>query len=321
MAASLKLPNLSDHLILVTGANSGIGFEAAAAFADAGARVLLGCRSAVKAEQAMAAIRVRSPQSQIEHLPLDLASLKSVRAAAEHVCSAHPRLDVLCNNAGVMAVPRALTEDGFELQLGVNHFGHFALTGLLLRPLLAAKAARIVTVSSQAHRIGKMSFEDLDGHKRYQKWEAYGQSKLANLLFAFELQRRLAQSKARALSVACHPGYASTNLQLVGPELEQSAMKAGFFRAANALFAQSAAGGALPTLRAATDSHARGGECFGPGGPFQLFGAPQRVEVRKLAHSPEVARKLWEVSVERTGVGYELLNASAVAPQAFGSHG
>jgi NAD(P)-dependent dehydrogenase (short-subunit alcohol dehydrogenase family) len=205
-----------------------------------------------------------------------------------------------------MAIPRALTGDGFEMQLGVNHFGHFSLTGLLLGPLQRATAARVVTVSSQAHRMGKMRFDDLDGAKSYDKWQAYGQSKLAILLFAFELHRRL--SPSTIMSLACHPGYAATNLQLVGPELERSALKAAFFRASNAVFAQSAASGAQPTLRAATDPQARGGECYGPGGPLQFFGAPRRVEVRKRAHDPELAKRLWEISVERTGVRYEALS-------------
>jgi len=301
---SLALPDLSDRVALVTGANSGLGFEASKALASAGARVLMACRSATKAGEAIASIRAAQPSARVEHLPLDLASLASVRAAAERVCAEHGQLDLLINNAGLMAIPYALTEDGFEMQLGVNHFGHFALTGLLLERLLAAPAARVVTVTSLAHRIGRIRFDDIDSAQRYRKWEAYGQSKLANALFAIELHRRLLAARAPLSSIACHPGYASTNLQAVGPQLEGSAFMAGAMKISNALFAQSAARGAECLLSAATSRELRGGECIGPGGPFQTFGAPREVSVRKLAHNPRIATRLWTLSVERTGVGY-----------------
>lgn len=304
---SLALPDLTDRLALVTGANSGLGLEASKALAGAGARVLMACRSEPKANEAIAAIRALHPAARVEYLPLDLASLRSVRSAAERVCREHGPLDFLFNNAGVMAVPRALTEDGFELQLGVNHFGHFALTGLLLERLLAAPGARIVTVTSLAHRVGRIRFEDIDGAKRYRKWDAYGQSKLANLLFGIELHRRLLAAHANAISVVCHPGYAATNLQSVGPAIEGSALMSGVMRLSNALFAQSAERGAECLLAAATRPELRGGECIGPRGPFQAWGAPVEVSVRKLAHNPRIAAKLWTLSVERTGVGYERL--------------
>ena len=209
---------------------------------------------------------------------------------------------MLCNNAGVMAIPYARTAEGFEMQLGVNHLGHFALTGLLFERLLAAPAARIVTVSSSAHRIGRIAFDDLDRTRGYNPWRAYGQSKLANLLFAFELQRRLSARGLAPISVACHPGYADTNLQQVGPALRGSRVGAAFFRAANALFAQSAERGAWPTLYAATAPDVRGGDYIGPAGPGELAGAPKPVRARTSAYDLETARRLWEVSVARTGV-------------------
>jgi NAD(P)-dependent dehydrogenase (short-subunit alcohol dehydrogenase family) len=304
---SLVLPDLSERVALVTGANSGLGFEASKSLAGAGARVLMACRSAAKAGEAIASIRAEQPDARVEHLPLDLASLGSVRGAAERVRAEHARLDLLINNAGVMAIPRALTEDGFEMQVGVNHFGHFALTGLLLDRLLAAPAARVVTVSSLAHHIGRIRFEDIDGAQRYSKWDAYGQSKLANLLFAFELHRKLLAASAPLCSIACHPGYASTNLQAVGPELEGSAFMAAVMKASNALFARSPARGAESLLAAATSSDLRGGECIAPRGLFQSFGAPGEVSVRKLARNPRIAAKLWELSLERTGVSYDAL--------------
>jgi len=304
---ALLLPDLSDRTALVTGANGGLGFELSKSLAAAGARVLLACRSDERANAAIAAIRAQHPSAQLEHVALDLASLRSVREAAERVRAQHSKLDLLINNAGLMALPRTLTEDGFEMQLGVNHFGHFALTGLLLDRLLAAPAARVVTVTSLAHRMARIRFEDLDGARRYRKWEAYGQSKLANLLFTVELHRKLVERSAPALSVACHPGYAATNLQAVGPRLEGSAALAAVMRGSNALFARSAGRGAESLAFAATSDHVRGGECIGPGGLFQAFGAPAEVSVRRLAQNTRVAARLWSLSVERTGVGYDAL--------------
>jgi NAD(P)-dependent dehydrogenase (short-subunit alcohol dehydrogenase family) len=304
---ALASANLADRVALVTGANSGLGLEVSKWLAAGGARVLLGCRSADRAAEAIASIRAVHPEAKVEHVPLDLASLTSVRAAAERVSATCSKLDLLINNAGLMAIPRATTEDGFEMQLGVNHFGHFALTGRLLGVLLAAPAARVVTVTSLAHRMGRIRFEDLDSAARYRKWDAYGQSKLANLLFAIELHRKLLVARAPAMSVACHPGYAATNLQAVGPQLEGSALMGRLMRLSNALFAQSAARGAQCLEFAATASELRGGECIGPSGPFQAFGAPQEVGVRKLAQNPRLGARLWSVSVERTGVGYEAL--------------
>jgi NAD(P)-dependent dehydrogenase (short-subunit alcohol dehydrogenase family) len=301
------LPDLSGRTVLVTGANGGIGFEAASVFASLGAHVVLGCRDAQRGEQALARIAAQAigtGRSKVESLRLDLASLASIRQAARSFSERHERLDILCNNAGVMAIPRTLTEDGFETQLGVNHFGHFALTGLLLGALRQSPAGRVVTVSSTAHRMGRMRFEDLDGERSYHKWSAYAQSKLANLLFTYELQRRLERADAPVISVACHPGYANTNLQLVGPARERSRAGLTFFRFCNAVFAQSAVKGAWPTLYAAASPELRGAEYIGPGGPAEIAGRPVKVDSSRASHDLQAAARLWEISVARTGVDY-----------------
>lgn len=271
--------------------------------------MILGCRDSDRGQAALDRILHEKSDARVELLALDLADLARVRAAAVRVLDAHSRLDLLCNNAGLMAIPRTLTSDGYEMQFAVNHLGHFALTSLLLGALLASDAARIVTISSLAHRIGRIRLDDLDGERGYEKWQAYGQSKLANLLFAYELQRRLSARGARAISVACHPGYASTNLQQVGPRVEGSRVRAAFFKLGNAVLAQSAEKGAWPTLYAATADEVRGGDYIGPGGPGELAGAPEKVGSSAASRDLEQARALWNVSVERTGVDYALLDA------------
>jgi NAD(P)-dependent dehydrogenase (short-subunit alcohol dehydrogenase family) len=312
------VPDLTGKTVLVTGASGGIGFEAARVFARAGATVVLAARDPERSQAALGRIALERPGASLQCVSLNLASLTSVREAARRVLDQHGRLDVLCNNAGVMAIPRAQTDDGFEMQLGVNHFGHFALTGLLLESMLDGEPARIVTVSSTAHRIGRMHFDDLDGERGYQKWGAYAQSKLANLLFAYELQRRLLAARARPVSVACHPGYANTNLQLVGPARERSRIGLAFFRVCNALLAQPAVKGAWPTVYAATAAEVRGGDYIGPGGPAEIAGRPIKVESSRMSHDPELARKLWEVSVQRTGVDYAVLDRDASERRADG---
>jgi NAD(P)-dependent dehydrogenase (short-subunit alcohol dehydrogenase family) len=304
-----QIPALAGRVALVTGANSGIGFEAARELAQHGCTVVLGCRSLARGAEAEAKIRQTCPGATLDVLELDLSRLGSVRAAAATLSARQPRLDLLLNNAGVMAIPRTLSEDGFEMQLATNHLGHFALTGLLLGPLLAAPAARIVNVSSSAHRIGMVRLDDLDRARGYAKWEAYGQSKLANLLFTFELQRRLAGRAA--ISVACHPGYAATNLQYVGPEQEGSRLGMLFMKLSNRVFAQSAAAGALPTLYAATAAGVQGGDFIGPDGLREMWGAPTKVRARRAAYDVELARGLWTASVQRSGVGFEALDGRA----------
>jgi len=272
---------------VVTGANSGIGLEAARALGAAGARVVVACRDIAKGEHAVAEL-----DGDFDVRRLDLADLSSVRAFASELDG---DVDVLINNAGVMAVPRSTTADGFETQLGTNHLGHFALTGLLLGRI----GDRVMTVSSGAHRFGRMNFGDLMSERHYQRWMAYGQSKLANLLFMQELQRRLDAAGSPLRSVGAHPGYAATNLQFHTQSIQDQLMGLG-----NHLFAQSAAMGALPTLYAATED-IPGGSYVGPDGVLEQRGHPQLVGMSGAARDEESARRLWEVSEELTGVAYD----------------
>lgn len=300
------IPPLDGKTFAVTGANSGLGLETVRALAGRGAHVLLACRNRGAAEKAVHAVRRRTPRGRLDVMALDLADLDSVRAFAEAARVTHPAIDGLINNAGVMALPYRQTKDGFEMHFGTNHLGHFALTGRLLPALMRAPHARVVTVSSQFHRLGRMDFADPNWERRaYDKWRAYAQSKLANLLFAFELDRRLREAGADVLSVAAHPGYAATNLQRQGARTVGSAPGGWFGGIGNTLFAQSAENGALPILRAASEPGVPGGSYYGPAGPMELRGAPVTVTAHAGAHSAEDARRLWALSEELTGVAYE----------------
>ena len=301
-----SMPDLSGKRIIVTGGNSGIGYEAALQFARKGARLVLACRDQRKAEEAASSIRRIAAAAIIEVMPLDLANLASVPAFAEAYRAGNQTLDVLCNNAGVMALPYRKTADGFEMQIGTNHLGHFALTGLLLDRLLSTAGSRVVTVSSGAHRMGRIRFDDLQWERGYRKWFAYGQSKLANLLFAYELQRRLNAAGAGVASVACHPGYAATNLQVAGPRMTGSSFMESASLLGNRLFAQTAAMGALPTLYAATAADVRGGDYIGPDGVGELHGYPRKVTSNARSHDTKAASQLWELSEKLTGVQYKL---------------
>ena len=301
------IPNLSGKTIVVTGGNSGIGYEAAKQFARKGADVVVACRDMQKAQAAIASITADQRTASVEAMPLDLASLESVRSFGAAFLVRHKALNVLCNNAGVMALPYRKTADGFEMQFGTNHLGHFALTGLLLERLLATPAARVVNVSSGAHRMGSIHFDDLQWERGYRKWAAYGQSKLANLLFTYELQRKLNAAAANAISVACHPGYAATNLQAAGPRMEGSTWMESLSEFANRVAAQSAAMGALPTVYAATAPDVCGGDYIGPDGIAELWGNPKKVQSNSRSHDTAVAAKLWEISEKLTGVRYAAL--------------
>ncbi|SDR05352.1 oxidoreductase [Natronobacterium texcoconense] len=310
------VPNQRGQTVVVTGANSGIGYEATRMLAEQGATVVMACRSVDRGRDAAMAIKSKTDAGTLVVVELDLANLESVRTFPDRLARSEiggdgtvPDVDVLINNAGVMAIPRRETVDGFEMQFGVNHLGHFALTGTLLDSLAAA--ARVVTVSSMAHEGGEIDFDDLHGEE-YGKWTAYGQSKLANLLFAYELDRRLEASDRNVTSVAVHPGLSATNLQARGPKMAGSTVRLAFMRIVNALFAQSAASGALPTVYAATASDVDGGEYYGPGGFLNVRGAPDRQESAAQSHDRETARKLWQVSAEQTGVAFDL-PTSAVA--------
>ncbi len=305
------IPTQSGRLAVVTGGNSGIGFEAASALAGAGARVVLAVRREERGQVAAAEIAKAHPQALVEVMVLDLADLASVRRFTAAFLERHAALDLLINNAGVMALPYSRTADGFEMQFGTNHLGHFALTSLLLPAVLAAPAGRVVTVSSVVHWVGKIAFDNLDGSRGYNPWVAYGQSKLANLLFARQLQRRLAAAGAAALSLSCHPGYAATNLQSAGPQARGSQLGLRLNELGNRLFAQSAAMGALPTLYAATAPEARGGDYIGPQSNLGQGGYPGRASSSPRAHDATVAVRLWRVSEDLTGASYDALNQSA----------
>lgn len=300
-----NVPDQTGRTILITGANSGIGFEAARALAQHGATVVMGCRNRSKAEEAVSQIEATAPSGSVEILEMDLSDLGSVAAAADGFRATNGRLDVLVNNAGLMATPNQRTSQGFEMQFGVNHLGHFALTGRLLDMLLATESSRIVSISSQGHRAGKLDFDDLNSEKKYSAWQAYFQSKLANLVFTNELQRRLAAADADVIAVAAHPGASSTNLGHESAGGVLSTMMGKMRPVMNKLMTQSAAMGALPTLRAATDPDVIGGDYFGPGGFLEMKGHPEKVGMSDRALDEDSARRLWELSQTMTDVIYE----------------
>jgi NAD(P)-dependent dehydrogenase (short-subunit alcohol dehydrogenase family) len=311
-----NIPNLRGKTAVVTGANSGLGRYTALELARHGAHVVLACRDQGKGASAVDWIRDNAGESGgvaatgadggAELAELDLADLASVRRFASTFASEHDGLDLLVNNAGVMAIPYRVTADGFEMQFGTNHLGHFALTAGLLPCLLARPMARVVTVSSLAHLIGGIHFADLQHERGYSKWGAYAQSKLANLLFAFELDRRAKQAGSSLVSVAAHPGYAHTNLQAAGPEMAGHRWQARAWEGLNHVIAQSAAGGALPSLYAATAPDVTGGQFFGPA--FGMRGHPTVSPCMPAARNPDTARRLWEVSEQLTGMSYAALS-------------
>jgi NAD(P)-dependent dehydrogenase (short-subunit alcohol dehydrogenase family) len=290
------IPDLRGRRAIVTGANSGIGYHTAVQLARHGASVVLACRSAERGQAAFDRMKVAAPGGDIVLGSLDLADLSSVRTfAARH---GDAPLDVLVNNAGVMAIPRRSTADGFEMQFGTNHLGHFALTGLLLPALRAASSARVVTVTSGFAWTGRLRFDNLQGERTYRKWSAYSQAKLANLIFAKELDRRV----PGLTSVAAHPGFAATNLQQTGPRMEGNSFMEKATGVGN-MMAQSAAAGALPSLYAATAPDVQGGACYGPR-LLQYRGAPVKVVTPPQADRPNLGERLWEVSETLTGVSY-----------------
>lgn len=301
-----QIPDQRGRTIVVTGATSGLGFASAKALAAAGARVVMTGRDDGRASAAADRIRAATPAADLEVARLDLADLASVRSFAEALPD-RP-IDVLLNNAGIMAVPYTLTREGFESQIGTNHLGPFALTGLLLPRLLTAPAPRVVTVSSFMHKPGRIDAHEIEtaASSTYSPWRAYCQSKLANLLFAYELDRRARAAGTALLSVAAHPGYAATNLTSVGPQLAGSRLRASVMRAGDRLFAQSAAAGALPELYAATMPDVRGGDYFGPGGPLELRGAPRRTTSSPASYDVRGGTELWTLSERLTGVAVEL---------------
>lgn len=306
------IPQQTGKLAYITGANSGVGFYAALELAHAGCAVVLACRNRKSAEMARAAIVGEAPGAEVEIADLDLANLDSVRAAAQAFLATGRRLDLLINNAGVMAFPaRKTTAQGFEAQFGTNHLGHFALTGLLLPVLLRPRSdkgnqpARIITVSSIAHRGGTMDFSDLQWERGYRPWPAYRRSKLANLLFGFELERRLERAQVQAMSIVVHPGVSQTNLFKAGPG-SGGGVLAKVIPHFIELTAQSAMQGSWPTLYAATSDAVRGGRYYGPDGFREMRGYPVEVRAEQQAYDEVLAVQLWQVSEELIGVRYPL---------------
>lgn len=297
-----NVPDLTGKIIIVTGANSGVGYEAAKEFARKGGKTILACRNMNKAQNALNQIRSEIPKADVEIMQLDLASQKSVHQFAEAFKAKYDQLDVLLNNAGIMWVPYGKTVDGFERQLGTNHFGHFALTGLLLDRILTTPHARVVNVSSIGHRDGVMDFDNLmfeDG-KDYTPHGAYSRSKLANLLFTYEMQKRLKAAGSSAIAVAAHPGGSNTNLA-------NHLFDAWYWKILYPvllLIAQSAAMGALPSIRAAVDPQVKGAEYYGPDGFREMRGYPVLVQSNQDSHKSADARRLWEISEELTNVHY-----------------
>jgi NAD(P)-dependent dehydrogenase (short-subunit alcohol dehydrogenase family) len=285
------------RVAVITGANTGIGYEAAAVLAGKGAHVILAVRNLDKGRGAVSRITAITPAADVSLQRLDLTSLDDIRAAAAELKAAHPRIDLLVNNAGIMQTPKGTTKDGFELQFGTNHLGHFALTGLLLDHLLPVEGSRVVTISSQGHRMAKIDFDDLQSERHYNRIAAYGQSKLANLLFTYELARRL--DGANTIAVAAHPGGSKTELTRNWPGWLRPAAETAW-----SLVAQTPAMGALPTLRAATDPGVRNAQYYGPDGLGEQRGYPKLVESNKKSHDAAVQRRLWSVSEELTGVTY-----------------
>jgi NAD(P)-dependent dehydrogenase (short-subunit alcohol dehydrogenase family) len=294
------IPDQTGRLAVITGANTGLGLETAKALTAHGAAVVLAVRDLDKGKDAATRITAANPGADVSIQRLDLSSLDSVRGAAHDLRASHDRIDLLINNAGVMYTPRSTTADGFELQFGTNHLGHFAFTGLLLDRLLAAAGSRVLTVSSVGHRIrARINFDDLQSEHGYSRIAAYGQSKLANLMFTYELQRRLASTGSTTIAVAAHPGGSNTELVRNSPAP---------LRALNAvlgpMIAQNAAMGALPTLRAATDPGVLGGQYYGPDGFRELRGHPKVVESSRQSHDTDIQRRLWAASEDLTGVTY-----------------
>jgi len=283
----------SGRTAVITGANTGLGFETATALAAAGARVVLAVRNLDKGKAAAERITTHTPAAEVSITELDLSSLRSVDTAAASLLDDLDGIDLLINNAGVMMPPRQVTADGFELQFGTNHLGHFALTGRLIERIIATPGSRVVTVSSAGHRFGRIRFEDLQWQQSYNRVLAYGQSKLANLLFTYELQRRLAGTST--IAVAAHPGGSNTELARYVPR---------FLLPLNNLIAQGADQGALPQLRAAVDPFVLGGQYYGPDGLFEIRGYPKVVASNDRSHDTKVQQQLWAVSEALTGVSY-----------------
>lgn len=300
------IPDLDGAKVVITGANSGLGFEASKMFAQNNAEVVMACRSIERGKAAKDEIEKKLEDPSLEVRELDLADLESVESFAKEFKANHEELDILCNNAGIMAIPREETEDGFEKQFGVNHMGHFALTAKLFPALKKAEKATIVTQSSGLHEKGEIDFDDLMHEKEYNPQQVYSDSKLANLLFAYELDRKIRRKDLDIRSIGCHPGYAATNLQKRGPEKSGNSIKKFAMKVANKVIAQSSKKGALPMMYAAVSEEAESGDYIGPGGLANMRGLPEKQESSEASYSRETAEELWAVSEELTGIDFEV---------------
>jgi len=299
------IPDQSGKIMIMTGANSGLGLEASKELAKKGATVIMVCRNLEKGTEAVNELRAEIPNAKVELEELDLSKLTSVRKFAKEFNQKFDRLNVLVNNAGIMQPPYTVTEDGFELQIGVNHFGHFLLTGLLLDKLKVAPGSRVINQSSIAHNSGKMNFDDINSQNKYSRTGAYGQSKLANLLFSYELNRLFKENSIETIAVGVHPGYTATNLQHNGPMLGGKSIWSRLYTVTNKLIAQGIDKGILPMLYAATQDDVNGGDYIGPKTFFGTRGYANRIKSSKRSYNLEDAKTLWGLSEELTGHKYE----------------
>jgi NAD(P)-dependent dehydrogenase (short-subunit alcohol dehydrogenase family) len=301
---AFDIPDLKGKIAVVTGANSGLGYQASLALARKGAMVILAVRNREKGQVAFDRIKSEIPEAELVVMKLDLANIESIKHFADTFLEEFERLDILINNAGLMAVPLLRTTQGFEMQFGTNHIGHFALTALLIDIIDRTPASRIVNVSSIAYKMGRINFDDLNWNKSYSKWAAYGQSKLANLLFTIELDRRLRLAEKHIIVASAHPGWASTNLQTKAAEIEGAKFKRSMINVFNKLFGQSPRMGALPLLYAATSYSVESSMFYGPNGIFGLHGYPVEIKTDPKRVDPKVALKLWEASEKLTGIKF-----------------
>lgn len=298
------IPDLKGKIAIVTGANSGLGYHESLALASKGAMVILAVRNRDKGQLAFDRIKSEVPDAELVVMKLDLANIESIKHFADSYLEEFERLDILINNAGLMAVPLSRTTQGFEMQFGTNHLGHFVLTALLIDKIGRTPASRIINVSSLLYKSGKINFNDLNWDQSYSKWAAYGVSKLSNLLFTIELDRRLSLAGKQTIAASAHPGWSSTNLQTKGAELEGTKLKSSLMNFSNILFAQSASMGALPILYAATAAAVESSGFYGPDGLGGLRGYPTEVKTDPRFVDPRIALKLWEASEKMTGIHF-----------------
>lgn len=304
------MPDQSGRIVIITGANSGLGLDTTRALARAGAHIVMACRSPHRSQAALETVQQEIPHASLELMPLDLSSLQSVHAFADTFRRAYTRLDLLINNAGLMATPRQLTEEGFEMQFGVNHLGHFVLTARLIDLLVATPNSRVVTLTSSANWFGTLDFEDLMGEKNYSRYGAYCQSKLANVVFGTELHRRLEAAGVETISNSAHPGLVMTNLQQRATHQSGSRIESIVYDQLLGSFAQSSEMGILPQLYAATAPQAQGGKLYGP--KFHVRGYPRAVRPNRAALDPATRHRLWTISEELTGVRFEVPHTQPV---------